>query len=182
MTKQEKLRILADAAIHLLMLLALVLVAMGSGCAKQASQNKVDSEFQPIVDKFSSDAAANGKDIKADYINIQFGDVSQCHANLSGEQVWGCCIRSGDPTIIIDQEAWNNFDQSDANLSQPIGSSKEALLYHELGHCVLNRSHDLDKWNSESVYGEVINSIMYPEINPILYNEFHQHYLEELFK
>jgi len=53
---------------------------------------------------------------------------------------------------------------------------KEALIYHELGHCFLNRSHQSGKVNGLAI------SYMYPDNDYInFYDAYKDAYVEELF-
>lgn len=59
---------------------------------------------------------------------------------------------------------------------------KEETIYHELGHCQLNREHS-DELTTTRLYGYAIpNSIMYPYIfgDAGFYWIFREHYVEEL--
>lgn len=59
------------------------------------------------------------------------------------------------------------------------GCSQEALMYHELGHCVLNRDH-LDTYNGP--YGlstSIMHSLL---INGGVWCEHRDYYVKELFQ
>ena len=47
--------------------------------------------------------------------------------------VLGVCVRNDDEPnrVAVDQEAWSTASQS----------IRELIVFHELGHCVLNREH-----------------------------------------
>lgn len=57
---------------------------------------------------------------------------------------------------------------------------REQLLFHELGHCILNRPHD----DMTTMFGfdTVPQSIMYSSHFPAaIYMEYHPYYILELF-
>jgi len=58
---------------------------------------------------------------------------------------------------------------------------KEETIYHELGHCVLNRDHD-ETLTNQSGIGYIPNSIMYPYIfgDDFYYALYRDHYIQEL--
>jgi hypothetical protein len=82
----------------------------------------------------------------------------------------GICLpdNKGGKHILIDRKFW-----SEASYQE-----KELLIFHELGHCVLNRGHDSRMFCDNTDY-----SIM----NPILmlgyeYQKNKEHYLQDLFQ
>ena len=93
---------------------------------------------------------------------------------LEGTEV-GVCIMAQDTQyqriIKIDKEAWDEHD-SDAVY-------KEALIFHEIGHCVLNRDH----WDGVLDNGYAA-SIMNSNLNGVLprYSEDRAYYMDELFR
>jgi hypothetical protein len=76
--------------------------------------------------------------------------------------------------IEVDPEAYESL--SDAE--------KEEVIYHELGHCVLNRRHDETIYNRSSYpylpVSSLYKSIMYPYVFGRLYSRFKDYYVEEL--
>lgn len=110
-----------------------VLIAlMLTGCAKHKPVIAIDPTFQPQWNAFV--AEANNRGLKAiamvDDISIQFGNPSAA----CGTSADGCCRQQiGEtPTITVSYHAWQYFDNN----------QKEALIFHELGHCILNRRHE----------------------------------------
>lgn len=70
---------------------------------------------------------------------IQFSD------DLGSNYV-GWCVQNN---IFVDKEAWDRYDSD----------GRRIILYHELGHCVLNRRHD-DRLVELSGIPEVPKSLM----------------------
>ncbi|MBT7609052.1 MAG: hypothetical protein HN576_04810 [Bacteriovoracaceae bacterium] len=98
-------------------------------------------------------------------IPINFGDTE----NTS---YVGVCFSysNGDKEIIIDKEWWDSVSPT----------SRESLIFHELGHCALNRVH-----NEEEIVksGKTVrSSIMHPGVvSAIDYNTYKPGYLHELY-
>ncbi len=109
---------------------ALILAAiMTSACAK-SSEFYIDPAFQPQWEAFKLAARGMGRDAnQVDNLKIEFGDTEA----ICGPEAVGCC-RKGDytPTILIHQKAWEELN----------ASNKEILIFHELGHCLLGRTHN----------------------------------------
>lgn len=96
---------------------------------------------------------------------------------LDGTFIGMCTVWStGYRQIEIDQEYWNSKNTSELN--------KIGLIFHELGHCVLNRGHIKDKMKA-NMYGydySVPVSIMYPyNFFSDFYKPLEDYYMEELF-
>jgi hypothetical protein len=84
-------------------------------------------------------------------------------------QEQGYCVLSSDasPTVVINEDVWNDLDAVE----------KEALIFHELGHCVLFRRHNSEKTGT----GEPV-TIMNPyAIDSYLYRAKLSYYYRELF-
>lgn len=103
--------------------LAALLLAV-TACGKHS----VDPAFTTYVESFTEAAKAQGKDVNVDE-SINFGAVS-------GQDTAGNCDKGflKSASIIIDKSTWD----------QASDSTKTMLIWHELGHCVLNRDHKND--------------------------------------
>lgn len=80
----------------------------------------------------------------------------------------GVCIKytNGTREILINKEAWNDFSDT----------KREILIFHELGHCSLDRSHDDSLHNNHKT--SVMHSILLDEN---IYNSYYDEYIIELF-
>ena len=84
----------------------------------------------------------------------------------------GRCIQGGDntPVIQLDPAWWDKFDDMD----------REQLIFHELGHCILNRVHvpTFVTFGNDTIP----QSIMYPiHFSESIYMKYHMYYILELF-
>ena len=111
-----------------LLILSLLIL---SACAQKNTNDprwikEVDPAFQPYLDRY---LVAKGSGLSTD-IPIGFADLSD-----HGSAV-GVCTRwsNGFRQIEIDPDYWNSSWTSE--------QEKTALLFHELGHCDLNRGHE----------------------------------------
>jgi hypothetical protein len=141
-------------------LIWLVLAGLATGCARQKTLDV--GEFLPYVQKFETVASQQGKTLKVDDLIMHFGQTDSAQ-----EQAF--CVLSSDasPTVVINEDVWNDLDDVE----------KEALIFHELGHCVLFRRHNSEKTGA----GEPV-TIMNPyAIDSYLYRAKLSYYYRELF-
>lgn len=111
--------------------LSLLLTACGA-------PNKTDAEFTEYVETFEKEAKAHGRGI-----NLDFSIVLADSLDTSTKQT-GVCDDNG---IRILKSLWNSSSRS----------TKEALIYHELGHCALGRGH-LDDLKTNGLPLSIMNS------------------------
>lgn len=90
------------------------------GCAKPPQ----DKELVPFLKSFLADARSHDVDLGSSPsgLILVFGDLESPHV--------GQC-QSGTQTITIDRTYWLNSPDE----------LRQEVLYHELGHCLLNRGH-----------------------------------------
>ncbi|MBK9982865.1 MAG: hypothetical protein IPP15_10675 [Saprospiraceae bacterium] len=101
----------------------------GISCSKdQAFDLFVDNSLQDYFDRFVVEGAK--RNVTVDY---EAARVSGYIKEINTPNVIGQCAH--DPkkpnTVIVDRTYWNNGTDLE----------KEFLVFHELGHCVLNREH-----------------------------------------
>ena len=119
------------------LLLAIMLpMLFASACGSHNAQSQshtptvsIEAQFQPVVDSFIAEAQNQGASVTVTDL------VIQSVPNLTGETM-GLCqtdpTGATSPTIFISQASWDMLDSE----------SQQELLFHELGHCVLNRVHN----------------------------------------
>lgn len=149
---------------------ALFLTLLLVGCGVHEENRRSKFHFQDVeVSEFVDTFEANyGIEVK-NKIEITFGEtVTEKHPRAIG-----LCYYSGDGNfIVLNKQFWENSDYY----------QKESLVYHELGHCVFNRSHSEEMMDDEE-YGSVPKSIMYPSVigGREVYIARHEHYVRELY-
>jgi hypothetical protein len=109
-------------------LVSIALVVLVS-CGKDESiEYFIDAPLRIYFDRFVDEAALRNVTIDYEALKIS-GDIRVIAASL----VIGQCLHSEkEPnTVIIDKLYWDNSNEME----------REFLVFHELGHCALNRSH-----------------------------------------
>lgn len=141
--------------------LILILSAIALSACGRAPVLEV-GEFAPYVERFEQTALELGSPVQVMDLQIRFGEVQKETENAV------CEIRSGQtPVIIVNPLAWERLSEVD----------REALMFHEMGHCVLRRKHV----QAETEEGVPV-SLMNPyRIDTEVYVQNEQHYLQELF-
>lgn len=91
------------------------------GCAVIRPYSKIDQELKPYYDQF-----IYMFNIKKTNILLTFGDT-----NRTADSAIGICNYFTN-TVTINRPFWNNAPYT----------SKIALIWHELGHCLLFKDHD----------------------------------------
>lgn len=97
------------------------------GCGQAPKPIKVDPFLAPYLDSFKQDIGVDPEGISVNFAN------TEDYNNPLGETIGECIIDEEDNTrtIQIDKDYWDT-----ASLS-----SKQELMYHELGHCALALQH-----------------------------------------
>lgn len=128
-------------------LLFLFVCLLSFGCKEQI-KNNIDAEFQSYVDLFFIEAIERGY-IEAGQekpLDIQFAIQDE----LPTETTRGICSGLGGHEIRINRTYWDEMHSSE----------RELLISHEIGHCLLSRSHLEDIINDCSC-----STIMYPGVS-----------------
>ena len=93
----------------------------------------IDPELIPYFDRFAEEAGLRG--ISFDYEDLEYEGFIQNLDALVGRGVLGFCqrimVRQPYPTIYVDQDFW--LAATDLE--------KEYVVFHEIGHCFLERDH-----------------------------------------
>lgn len=142
------------------------LIFMTIGCSKE-DVLETDAELIPYFDMFAEEAALRGITVDYEAANIE-GLMQQ----VAQPNVLGQCFRNEEKPrkVIVDIGYWNNATELD----------KQFLIFHELGHCFLDRSHD----DSVDTDTKRCTSIMHstPQACPFVFNDnTRADYLDELF-
>jgi hypothetical protein len=130
-----------------LCLLLLILVFSCEDDSPKPTIYQIDEELLPYLETFLTEANNRGVEFDAENLILEFGTAV--------DEVCGECSNPGNGgqrkvTIVRSSLCW---------LDAP-SQNREALVFHELGHCLLKRGHRDDKLPNGAV-----SSIMYSEHN-----------------
>lgn len=103
-------------------------------CEKEEPLYDVDPAFEEYVQRFITAGAERGVDINFDDTGllVEFSDLIVNGAS-------GFCFL-GEHHIVIDKTEWNTLTDN----------QKEFLIFHELGHCELDRRHENVQFNDDT--------------------------------
>ena len=101
------------------------------GCEKTSEEvfYDVPEEFEPFVELFIQEAKSRGIDLEIENLIIAYDDEMD-------DAICGSC-NSRTPDANLQKIILIN-----ANICWISDLQKEALLFHELGHCILGRDHE----------------------------------------
>lgn len=128
----------------------------------EASLSLVDTRLVPMVERFQE---RYGKAI---------GNVPVQIRPLSNNRAGTCRLwYDGRREIIVSEQFYNDTKDDEFLL--------QATVFHELGHCVLDRDHDWGKTTQNSA--KIYKSLMYPYVfsSSTTYEDHYDYYHDELF-
>lgn len=170
--------ILASFAVNLLLThrgpmkkFVLVLLALAA-CAPKPKEDVIHSDnyvLNEYVRRFNDEAEKRGVKLKYT-VSIQLVSESELFEGTRVEGIIGLCLPAS-RLILLNRTYWINNDRID--------NHKERLVFHELGHCELNRRHDERMLSNGIPY-----SIMFPVTDAMPDNYYLRHrveYLNRLF-
>lgn len=142
-----------------------MVAVIGSGCSEKKPARET-GEFESYVQRFEELAKENGHPVEVADIRIAKGEP-----NPDNDAVLGECNKGSDhpPEIIVDEGYWESANETE----------REILMMHELGHCVLGRTHK-DDWNEDEDRPDSLMSTF--NLNDHLYDDHYEEYIAELFK
>jgi hypothetical protein len=125
--------------------------------------------LEPYLDLFEQEAAKRGRNIRIDNLIVEFEE------DLRGGEAAGLCTFASEtsptPHIRLDTTSYN---------WQNNPSHREILVFHELGHCILNRLHrddELPNGNFSSIMRSTGEQLYGGNLNAFK----REYYLDELF-
>lgn len=136
-------------------------------------QITVDPAFKSYVGNFESMASKEGHPVNIDNLVVML-DTTMAGPAAGSSWILGTCTMGDVPTVRINSIFWNGGY---------LVSDKEQLLFHELGHCILNRVHDSSVvWATDSPGYILDSTTMNPfHMSAQFYNVNHDYYMKELF-
>jgi hypothetical protein len=128
-------------------------------------------EFGVYVRLFQKEAQSRDVDLTMPTLDrtLRVYQVDRFQQDFEDNGVIGLCVKtSGALSIYVSKRHWDSYDSQ----------QREMLVFHELGHCVLNLDHD----RSMDFEG-VPNDLMYPvNFDSLYYYKYRKFYLDHLFK
>lgn len=131
------------------------------------SSDMFDHELEPYVKAFIQEARRYGRYISSEDITARIvvdpggkpGDVGVCyfHENVPNE-------------ILIKRSTWDELAPE----------TKESLMFHELGHCLLYREHCNNLTRTGKAHSVMYYSLDYPTVED--WRKHRKYYIRELFK
>lgn len=159
----------ARARLALTGLLAVSQCLLASGCGSAPAHTpsvQVDPELSSYVARFEQAAADNGHAMQVTDLSMSFGQVDA--AGESGGRGVCVAVTGQTPSVTISPDAW----------AASTDAEREELVFHELGHCLLSRTH-VAGINAQGIP----ESIMDPsEITGAIYSQNRDYYLATLFQ
>ncbi|GAB4011962.1 hypothetical protein GCM10028808_26900 [Spirosoma migulaei] len=125
----------------------LLLLAGLTGCQSSSQpepvQYSVPVEVEPYLKSFRDEAAKRNKVVSTANLIVTFGTV------LTEDVCGQCILENGKtPRIILNAD---DFCWKTASTNE-----RECLVFHELGHCLLNRAHKTEKFTN-GLYVSLMN-------------------------
>lgn len=152
----------------MLRLLITMYLLFNAACAKivdPRSTKNQDKAFTAYVRLFESMYGKSTSNVSIGFAELEGSTVGRCKR-------WSNGFRE----IEIDPKYWNSKYTSE--------EEKIGLIFHELGHCELNRSHveDIQYYSGQYIRGDVPRSLMYPyNFYSSFYSELESYYFAEMF-
>lgn len=148
---------------HKLIILSLLLLTTFS-CTKDETVS-VDAALQPLFDDFASEAQTRG-------MNLDMSHYSGIFMELEENNVAAKCqtLSNGSKRVVVDQSFWISAS----------ALQREMVVFHELGHCVLNRPHLDDARTDGSCVSMMQSGLSLCKMSYT--NLTRSAYLDELFK
>lgn len=150
---------------YLLMMILLALACQKEPIVVEVAR-AIDEELAPIFERFKEEGAARG--IEVDFVQANISGILK---NITTDNVSGQCVHNSiDPDqVVIDITAWNQASEL----------KREFLVFHELGHCFLERSH-LETTRSDGTCASMMHSGL-SNCRDVYSNTTRTTYIDELF-
>lgn len=151
---------------RMFILFLLTLTACGSGSNQELDYTKItQSDFkrtrEPVLEEhLKRFEVLTGK--STNKLSTKFRSLDELFVGRC--LVW----TNGERTIEVDPDFWQNSSDS----------SRENLIFHEAGHCVLNLDHDSEMIQRNTLI--IPRSLMYPYVLDGFYEKNVEYYHEEL--
>lgn len=157
-------------------LISLAVLLMG--CGEHEPMNEIYDSFptelnaqgQFILNEFITQGESRGLRIETNTLEIKFVESLSVVGTIS-DATKGVCQKYSDKQVLqLKIDYWERAPQE----------HQEILMFHELGHCLLNRDEHLDTRNGLNQPTSIMNSSI-NAISPGYYIQARELYLNELF-
>lgn len=143
-------------------LIIVIFLGLVTGCGQGGP--KVDSGAKAYYDQFMAEAGSHRVAIP-DWRNNNLNVVIQ---GITDPDVAGTCdISAGSYEVTLDSDYWALADDDE----------KTMLVFHELGHCLLDRDHRTDL-NSDGMPVSIMNPYLF---DSVYFHDHYASYVNELF-
>lgn len=136
------------------------------GCAVEQPTKvlRITPEMKPYLDLFIVEAKVRGVNLHIDNLIMAPTD------SLNDSDTLAICYYEFTPRVLIGTDFWA--------WAAPL--TREQVIFHELGHCLLRRSHNDDSILYEGSYipESIMSRYLFPEY---YYETYRDYYLDELF-
>ena len=147
-------------------IIGLLSLVFAISCSKEETVPSIDADLVPFFEKFVNEGSTRGVivDFEAAGVGGQLIDISE-------QGVVGKCLKysNGTRVVTIEVMTWNGYSDLE----------KEFLIFHELGHCFLDREHT-DKADVNGNCVSIMHSSSQACVNN--YSNSRDQYLDELFR
>lgn len=151
----------------LLYILCVVLICLGAGCSKLPEPTptvyKIDSGLKNYLDVFLKEA--KDRNVKIDTTNLILRFVAE--AEFNGTDYCGQCFQANKKPELYQKEIKITKNETCWGSTQAF--TKEALVFHELGHCLLNRTAHRTDLLKNNVPASIMNTNNFDLYNACLY-------------
>lgn len=144
--------------------LAILMLLGAIGCAGQNHNNTVDvpAEFQVFVQNWQYEATKHAHSGQIWDLIVQFGPMED-----PDEAAYCQLGQESTPTIVIDEVYWHSIDYY----------AKELLMFHELGHCLLEYNH-INTLDANGMPNSIMNWQLF---SSSYYETYRELYLQNYF-
>lgn len=161
----------------------LFLLFILSSCGAKKAFTSIDPAFVKYVQNFQKISNDPNVAVPKKVINIEMSLRSDL-----GQDIAGLCYKDEYESSFWNQvsftfngkpEEQRHVEINKGFWDKSTDAEREAVIFHELGHCILNRDHVNGYDNSNLRYYSVMNSDVFADS---IYKGNYQYYMRELFK
>lgn len=157
----------------ILLVSTLFLLWLSSCTPEEVDPFSIPEEVMPFIESFEEEAAKRGVSLVIDELIVEYG--TDLESSSGGEAIGQCFVpntRNPIPRIILDTASFS-WKQNEF--------TRELLIFHELGHCILDRLDHRDDKLSNGNFASLMltssNSLYGPKLNTFK----REYYIDELF-